>query len=133
VCRQLGAFDQYRWLHRFWRNLSQSLRKQFGQMGFEIQDNGHETAPVKRRGLYHLGTTDLRMRRFQTCSAIKAQSRSQNAAVTDNSCLLSQMVTIFSCHTVNSHSAHGSFCLVYKPIIPQWRMQVPLNILEVLS
>ena len=42
--RQLGALDQYLdLLPGIGSNLAQRLREQFGQMGFEIQDDGHAT------------------------------------------------------------------------------------------
>ena len=47
----LGTFDEDGRADMVGRNLAQSLREQIGQMGFEIQDSGHETAPLKRRGL----------------------------------------------------------------------------------
>ena len=42
----LGTFDENGRATLIGRHLAQSLREQIGQMGFEIQDSGHETAPL---------------------------------------------------------------------------------------
>jgi hypothetical protein len=49
--RKLGTFDKNGRAGLVGRDLVQSLREQIGQMGFEIQDSGHEAVPFERRGL----------------------------------------------------------------------------------
>ena len=51
---QFGALNEYLSLYCVGSDLAQRLREQSGQMGFEIQNNRHETAPFKEARIISL-------------------------------------------------------------------------------